>query len=178
MAKYADAKVEGIERVMRAFRALAKDTEKAAEKMLDNVALFYARQIKDGIRKQAPGGKRFKPLADSTVARKGSSKALVDHGDLKAGITWTRPGKGMRFIGLLRTRQHPSGQTAANLGEIHEYGSKKRPGRPPARPFIRPIRDSLRIKMKASDLMIDKFEYYFRRRNVRHRWKLAKRRRR
>ena len=50
-------------------------------------ALLLVREIKRGIRSQAPGGKAFVKLAESTIARKGSSKALIDTGFLVNSIT-------------------------------------------------------------------------------------------
>ena len=45
-------------------------------------ALFLVREIQRGIRSQAPGGQAFVKLAESTIERKGSSKALIDTGFL------------------------------------------------------------------------------------------------
>ena len=50
-------------------------------------ALLLVREIKRGIRDQAPGGKQFAPLAQVTIDRKGSSKALIDTGFLVNSIT-------------------------------------------------------------------------------------------
>ena len=50
-------------------------------------ALLLVREIKRGIRSQAPGGQQFVKLAQSTIDAKGSSKALIDTGFLMASIS-------------------------------------------------------------------------------------------
>ena len=64
-------------------------------------ALLLVREIKRGILAQAPGGVPFTPLAESTVERKGSSKALIDTGFLLNSIT-QRILADHAFVGLLR----------------------------------------------------------------------------
>ena len=49
-------------------------------------ALFLVREIQRGIRSQSPGGQAFVKLAESTIVRKGSSKALIDTGFLVNAI--------------------------------------------------------------------------------------------
>jgi len=90
-------------------------------------ALLLVREIKRGIRSQAPGGKAFVKLAESTIARKGSSKALIDTGFLvnsitqrilRTGLSWDscaalstgrrRPGEHRRGDGI--RSHHPAPQ--------------------------------------------------------------------
>ena len=49
----------------------------------DRIGLFASNLVKDKIAKGP-----FKPLADATVKRKGSSKPLVDTGALRQSISW------------------------------------------------------------------------------------------
>lgn len=79
---------------------------------------------------------RFKPLAESTKARKGSSKALIDHGDLVRSINVTKVGGGDFFVGVHRNVTARDGQPMVNIAEVHEFGT--RDGRIPARPYLRP----------------------------------------
>lgn len=84
-------------------------------------ALLLVREIKRGIRSQAPGGKQFAPLAQVTIERKGSSKALIDTGFLVNSITQKIMSDGA-FVGLLRTSISKDGESVANIGAIMEYG--------------------------------------------------------
>lgn len=84
-------------------------------------ALLLVREIKRGIRSQAPGGKQFAPLAQVTIERKGSSKALIDTGFLVNSITEKIMSDGA-FIGLLQTSISKDGESVANIGAIMEYG--------------------------------------------------------
>ena len=67
-------------------------------------ALLMVREIKKGIKSQAPGGEKFAPLAESTIEKKGSSKALIDTGFLLSAITQKLMGD-KAFVGLLRARE-------------------------------------------------------------------------
>ena len=105
-------------------------------------ALLLVREIKRGIRSQAPGGKQFAPLAQVTIDRKGSSKALIDTGFLVNSITQKIMSDGA-FVGLLRTSISKDGESVANIGAIMEYGATiNHPSGSviviPARPFLHP----------------------------------------
>ncbi|MCL4500210.1 MAG: hypothetical protein M1335_08290 [Chloroflexi bacterium] len=105
-------------------------------------ALLLVREIKRGIRSQAPGGKQFAPLAEVTIRRKGSSKALIDTGFLLNAITQKIMSDGA-FIGLLRTSISKDGESIANIGAILEYGCTiNHPSGAviviPPRPFLHP----------------------------------------
>lgn len=156
MASTAQATAFGVEKMLAAMRSMSGDIERSASEALTSVGAFYAKEIKQGIVRQAPGGRKFRKLADSTLksktnkAGKAKNKALIDDGDLKNSITWKRDGMNAVFIGLLRTTKHPKYPGGvANLGAIHEYGSKKRVDRPPARPFVSPVVHSMRVQMRA-----------------------------
>jgi hypothetical protein len=173
MAKGAQAKAFGVKKMLAAARGLSNDIEKSASEALTGVGAFYAREIKTGIVRQAPGGRKFKPLAASTLKSKtnkkgkAKNKALINDSDLKNSITWKRDGMNAVFIGLLRTTKHPKyPDGVANLGAIHEYGSKKKVDRPPARPFISPVVKSMRSQMRAQDVY---FQLLHKRLNMRAR---------
>lgn len=105
-------------------------------------ALLLVREIKRGIRSQAPGGKQFAPLAQVTIDRKGSSKALIDTGFLLNAITQKIMSDGA-FVGLLRTSVRKGGENVANIGAIMEYGCTiNHPSGAviviPPRPFLHP----------------------------------------
>lgn len=111
-------------------------------------ALLLVREIKRGIRDQAPGGEAFAPLAQVTIERKGSSKALIDTGFLLSAITQKILSDGA-FIGLLRTSIHKGGESVANIGAILEYGATiNHPSGAviviPPRPFLHPTMEKYR----------------------------------
>jgi len=111
-------------------------------------ALLLVREIKLGIRSQAPGGKQFPPLAQVTIDRKGSSKALIDTGFLLNSITQKILSDGA-FIGLLRTSVYKDGESVANIGAIMEFGCTiNHPSGAtiviPPRPFLHPTMEKYR----------------------------------
>ncbi|MHB9038489.1 MAG: phage virion morphogenesis protein [Armatimonadota bacterium] len=111
-------------------------------------ALLLVREIKRGIRDQAPGGKQFAPLAQVTIERKGSSKALIDTGFLINSITQKIMSDGA-FVGLLRTSVAKDGENMANIGAILEYGATiNHPSGAviviPPRPFLHPTMEKYR----------------------------------
>ena len=111
-------------------------------------ALLLVREIKRGIVKQAPGGVPFVQLAESTIERKGSSKALIDTGFLLAAIT-QKIMADQAFVGLLRGAVNQDGEQMVNIGAIMEYGATiKHPSGAtiilPARPFLHPVMEAYR----------------------------------
>ncbi len=111
-------------------------------------ALLLVRQIKLGIRNQAPGGEAFVPNAPSTIREKGSSKALIDTGFLVASVA-EKILKDGAFVGLLRSVQTKDGQELANIGAIMEYGATiEHPAGHtiviPPRPFLAPTFEKFR----------------------------------
>lgn len=85
-------------------------------------------ETRKGIRAQAPGGQPFEPLSEFTIANKGSSKALIDDGDLINSITFkVNPEQLSVFVGILRTatsKNEGSGETyLTNIARVHEEGA-------------------------------------------------------
>lgn len=111
------------------YSSLASAMKRVVNQVISREALVLRRAIRTGIISQAPAGKAFKPLAESTKAMKGSSKALIDKGDLVGSISNSRvslSGKmAAQFVGVNRTAIGKSGQALANVAEIHEFGTKK-----------------------------------------------------
>jgi phage gpG-like protein len=111
-------------------------------------ALFLVREIQRGIRSQSPGGQAFVKLAKSTIARKGSSKALIDTGFLLNAIT-QKIMTDKAFVGLLRGTVNKDGEDMVNIGAVMEYGATiKHPGGAtiiiPPRPFLHPVLEKYR----------------------------------
>lgn len=106
-------------------------------------ALLLVREIQRGIKRQAPGGVPFAKLAESTIDRKGSSKALIDTGFLVNAIT-QKIMADKAFVGLLRGTVNPQGKDMVNIGAVMEYGATiQHPNGAtiiiPARPFLHPV---------------------------------------
>lgn len=111
-------------------------------------ALILVREIQKGIKNQAPGGEPFVKLAESTIARKGSSKALIDTGFLLNSITSKIMGD-KAFVGLLKTAVNADGENMVNIGAIMEYGATiNHPNGAviiiPPRPFLHPVMEKYR----------------------------------
>ena len=85
----------------------------------------------------------FAELAESTIERKGSSKALIDTGFLVNAIT-QKIMADKAFVGLLRGTVNQKGEDMVNIGAVMEYGATiKHPNGAtiilPARPFLHPV---------------------------------------
>jgi hypothetical protein len=111
-------------------------------------ALFLVREIQRGIRSQSPGGQAFVKLAESTIERKGSSKALIDTGFLINAITH-RIMADKAFVGLIRGTANKEGEDIVNIGAVMEYGATiTHPGGAsiimPPRPFLHPVMEKYR----------------------------------
>ncbi|MHB9131142.1 MAG: phage virion morphogenesis protein [Armatimonadota bacterium] len=116
-------------------------------------AILLVREIQRGIRNQAPGGHPFVKLHDSTIDRKGSSKALIDTGFLVNSIT-QRIMKDRAFVGLLKTSTYRDGVRVANIGAVMEYGATiQHPSGAtiilPPRPFLHPVMQQYRAHILA-----------------------------
>lgn len=101
-------------------------------------ALRLRQIIVQGIRDGAPGNEAFKPLAESTKKMKGSSKPLIDNGDLLRSIGVDGVGLDSFFVGVNRSAQSEDGEPIVNLAEIHEYGTQD--GAPYPIPVTRKLR--------------------------------------
>lgn len=105
-------------------------------------AILLVREIQRGIRSQAPGGEAFTPLAQETIRKKRSSKALIDKGFLIHSITQRILGD-KAFVGVLRGARGRDGDDLVNIGAVMEYGATiKLPSGAtviiPPRPFLHP----------------------------------------
>jgi phage gpG-like protein len=126
--------------------------EKVLNQAATKCALLLVREIKKGIKAQAPGGKKFTPLAEATIEKKGSSKALIDTGFLLSSITQKIMGD-KAFVGLLRGTRNKDGEEIVNIGAIMEFGATiQQPNGVtiviPARPFIHPVMEQYKDEIK------------------------------
>jgi len=91
-------------------------------------AAVLAGDMRRGIRSGAPGGQRFRPLAESTKKMKKSSKPLINHGDLLRSIKYEQVSRQRYettyFVGVNRKERNRDGKSLANIAEIHEFGTR------------------------------------------------------
>ena len=126
---------------------LALELRKATTKN----AIILVRAIKKGIISQAPGGQMFQALSPSTIANKGSSKALIDEGYLINAIT-QKIMDDKAIVGLMRGATNKRGEDLVNIGAVMEFGATIRMPNGtviviPARPFLHPVFDAMRGEM-------------------------------
>lgn len=120
---------------------VASGMGKAIRKTTFQEAHLLRRMIVVGIRRQAPGGKPFRALADSTIKAKGSSKAVIDHGDYIRSINVKEIGGGIAFfVGVHKEARTPDGKSQANIGEVLEFGTRDRRIKP--LPHLQPSYDA------------------------------------
>jgi phage gpG-like protein len=110
--------------------------------------VFLVREIKRGIRSQAPGGQQFVKLAQATIDAKGSSKALIDTGFLMNSVTMKLM-PDHAYVGLLASAANKDGDSLAMIGAIMEYGATiQHPSGAtiiiPPRPFLHPVMEKYR----------------------------------
>jgi hypothetical protein len=92
-------------------------------------AQYLRGEIVKGLRTQSPGGKKFEPLAASTLEVRrfrnfAGTKALIVRGDLRNSITVQRRSDGGAFVGVLRQARGRDGQPLANVADLNEFGSR------------------------------------------------------
>lgn len=86
--------------------------------------------IVEGIERQAPGGRPFRPPAASTLAarallRRASQKALFERGELEREIVKVVE-RERAFVGVRRAARGRDGRPLAVIGQLHEIGGTVR----------------------------------------------------
>ena len=100
--------------------------ERNMDRATKRAAIFMRDSIKKNIRDGMPMWPRLLP---ATIARKGSSKPLIDHGDLMNSIDYVPDGSSRFFIGVPRNVENRDGQSLVNIGLVHEFGTEHIPAR-------------------------------------------------
>lgn len=150
--------MEGRQAVSQRLNGWAKNMDRYVNRSVAQEAQLLRRMMVSGIRRQAPGGKKFLPISEATKKRKKSSKALIDKGDLIRSIN-VQPlfGGQAYFVGVHKNSGMKNGEPIANIAEVHEFGTKD--GRIPARPYLRPAFSQwkkgnvARVKVRIMDQM-------------------------
>jgi phage gpG-like protein len=134
--------------VIKDFDSFAKKLESAAKAAIAKEAHEWAKEMRDGIRTQRSAREArppWPPLAESTVARKGSTKMLIDTGTLMRAIVAERVSNMKWLVGVKRGARTRDGQKLVNIAAVHEFGSSGRSKgggvavRIPKRQFIAPV---------------------------------------
>ena len=139
------------------------------------VGNYGASDVKKGIVSGEPGGQKFVPNSPMTIARKGSSKPLIDKGDLVGSITYQVVDANNVFVGVKKGNE-------ANIAAVHEFGCtiqvtpKMRAYLHhqgvhlkastqyiviPPRPFLRPVLLGSEFKAKVAEIYIEAIERMF-----------------
>ncbi len=127
----------------------------AAEQATKKNAMIARDQIKRNIRDQVFD---WEPLQAATIARKGSSKILIDKGDLLNSITFKLVNSYSAFVGVLRSAtRRKTGSPLVNIARVHEFGfmgyvTNSKTGatyflRIPARSYIRPTIEEIKDQL-------------------------------
>jgi len=98
-----------------------KRYKQAVKRALSKCGIYLVGQLKRGVRKQKPGGKQYEPLHPFTIARKKSSKALIDDGDFINSITYRVDDRSL-FVGVLKNAKDKDGNPIVNIAAVHEFG--------------------------------------------------------
>jgi len=114
------------------------------------VGVHGASAVKRGIVSGAPGGEKFAPLSPVTIAHKGSSKPLIDKGDLVGSVTYATPDTNTVFIGVRKSAKGKDGVGLANVAAVHEFGCTV-----PVTPKMRAYLHHEGIHLKASTQYIN-----------------------
>lgn len=93
-------------------------------------AQYFRKRVVEGFREQAPGGKPFKPLAETTLAMRrfknfGGTKALIVRGDLRNStkvVKKTTPLGAEAFVGVLKSAKGRDGKKLIDIAAVHEFG--------------------------------------------------------
>jgi hypothetical protein len=104
---------------------LVPQAKKAYKTGLNKVGQAATRELKKGMTSGSPGGKTYAPNHPFTIARKGSSKPLIQDGDLRNNINY-KPYDGGVFVGVLRqaSAKTKDGKSyLADIAAIHELGN-------------------------------------------------------
>lgn len=101
-------------------------------KAVEQEGKFLKRRLVEGIRGQAPGGRKFKPLAPTTLAVRKflgfkSNKALMVTRELLKSIDLTKIGRrGSKdfqlFVGIYKSAMRTNGKSLMEIMRIQEYG--------------------------------------------------------
>lgn len=105
--------------------------ERAIDRAIGKEAHRIAKLIIDSFNNQGHGGTKWEPPSEQTLkmrrarGKRGRTKALLVNGDLKGSIKVKKAESMSWFVGVHRTaKAKRTGKSLANVGAIHEFGTK------------------------------------------------------
>lgn len=118
-------------RLRRDLGLMGRDTRPAQRQALREEAEFIRKKIVEGIRSQAPGGRRFKPLSPLTMVMRQflgikGDKALIEQGDLIRSIVVMNGGPWSVGVGVSPDAVNSEGRSISQIARIHEAGADYR----------------------------------------------------
>ena len=117
--------------------ALGKSIPELTQQNMTRASQQNAQTLRDQIKRTIQRGRpEWDPLKPRTIARKGSSKPLIDYGDLLGCIDYAQVGPMAFFTGVPRNVKHRDGEELVNIGLVHEFGAPE--ANIPPRPYITP----------------------------------------
>jgi len=139
--------VQGDRATRRALKSVPDKLSKGVSRAMLKEANYLMKEIRTGIRNQAPGGQPFKKLSKSTIRKRkivrgrASRKALIDTATLLKSVNVhkiTLGGKTAQlvFVGVHRKERSADGKQLSNIAEHHEFGTK---------PFTIPVTPAMRF---------------------------------
>ena len=97
--------------------------KKSIRQCAAKVGNYGASEVKKGIVSGSPGGQTFAPLSPFTIAQKGSSKPLINHGDLLGSVNYqVFNDNDSVFIGVKKGVKRSDGEDAVQIAAVHEFG--------------------------------------------------------
>ena len=118
------------------FKTLPRRIQKNLRLATKKNTKVVERRMKLGIRNQRPEWERLK---EGTIRQKGSSKILIDYGDLMNSYTTKELLATVFFVGVERNAKNKDGESLFSIALQQEFGSHD--GSTPARANIRPSLD-------------------------------------
>lgn len=147
----------GFKEAERRLREFARLAERNMNKASEGNAIKLRDAIKRTIRDGRP---EWPALKQATIDRKGSSKPLIDKGDLMQSPDYAEVGSHGWFVGIPRNAKKKSGEgekaELVNIAMAHEFGTGATSSRSggsvviiPPRPFIMPTFERMKVKLTA-----------------------------
>lgn len=111
----------------RDLRTAVANYPTVTERAMRVVVRWLQRQVKTGITRGAPGGRRLAANTPATIRRKGSGRPLIDSTALRSAIVQNVSRRGRVVtgaVGVQKFKQHPSGRgrTVARIATFQEFG--------------------------------------------------------
>lgn len=105
-----------------AVNAMAARYQRASARALKGEAQLFRRRVVEAFNSRGKSnGQAWVPNKPSTVRKKGSSKPLIDSGQLRNSIEVIDGPAGV-FVGVSSKVQRKGGGPLVNIAEVHEYG--------------------------------------------------------